>query len=322
MMNAARRVFSLSRAWGRTRGICQSARDAESHLTCRSASGSSSRNRRQTAEDRGWRRRAGRGVCAASGGSRGFWTDGSRAAPGQASGGSSGGDSGEWEGGGEGAGFPGGDWEDAERGERGEEEFNEVVEGFEFLSEGTSIESLITLRNLDNVRGLPPLHEILSENPEEEERRERREKERERQEEIAKARVRVVDDLGRSYGTGKRKESIARVWIEEGDGKILVNGKEYDLYFRDIAARNQVLLPFMQTKSLGKFDVKSTVQGGGISGQAGAMRHGISKALLAFSPEYRAALKEVGLLTRDSRVVERKKPGKAKARRSFQWVKR
>jgi small subunit ribosomal protein S9 len=133
---------------------------------------------------------------------------------------------------------------------------------------------------------------------------------------------RVVDPQGRSYATGKRKEAVARVWVKPGVGKITVNGKEGDVYFARPVLRMLVAQPFHVTSRLGQFDVMCTVQGGGLSGQAGAVRHGVSKALTCFDPELRPLLKQHGLLTRDSRKVERKKYGFAKARRGFQFSKR
>lgn len=131
-----------------------------------------------------------------------------------------------------------------------------------------------------------------------------------------------IDALGRAYGTGRRKESIARVWVKRGNGKITVNGKEFREYF----ARPTFQMVINQTFSIanreGEFDVIATVTGGGLSGQAGAVRHGLSRALVAFEPGLRGPLKAEGFLTRDSRTVERKKPGLRKARRSRQWKKR
>ena len=133
---------------------------------------------------------------------------------------------------------------------------------------------------------------------------------------------RKVDAQGRSYATGKRKDAIARVWIKPGKGVITVNGKEIGVYFARPVLRMIINQPFGVVNRAGQFDVVCTVVGGGLSGQAGAVRHGISKALTYFEPELRAVLKKGGFLTRDSRVVERKKYGKAKARRSFQFSKR
>ena len=130
------------------------------------------------------------------------------------------------------------------------------------------------------------------------------------------------DDLGRSYATGKRKESVARVWIKPGSGKVVVNGKELDAYFARPVLQMILRQPFEVAGVEDQFDVQATVKGGGLSGQAGAVKHGISKALQLFDPNLRSALKAAGFLTRDSRVVERKKYGKRKARRSFQFSKR
>jgi len=130
------------------------------------------------------------------------------------------------------------------------------------------------------------------------------------------------DALGRSYATGKRKDAVARVWVKPGSGKIIVNGKEMNVYFARPVLQLIVNQPFGVAGVEGQFDVYATVAGGGLSGQAGAVKHGISKALQLFEPSLRAPLKAAGFLTRDSRVVERKKYGKAKARRSFQFSKR
>lgn len=134
--------------------------------------------------------------------------------------------------------------------------------------------------------------------------------------------VRKVDDLGRSYATGKRKNAIARVWIKPGSGKITVNDRDFVTYFARPVLQMVVQQPVVAAARQGQFDVVCTVSGGGLSGQAGAVRHGISKALTYFEPGLRSVLKKGGFLTRDSRVVERKKYGKAKARRSFQFSKR
>lgn len=134
--------------------------------------------------------------------------------------------------------------------------------------------------------------------------------------------VRKVDDLGRSYATGKRKNAIARVWVKPGTGKITVNGRDFVTYFARPVLQMVVQQPVVAAARQGQFDVVCTVTGGGLSGQAGAVRHGISKALTYYEPGLRAVLKKGGFLTRDSRVVERKKYGKAKARRSFQFSKR
>ena len=134
--------------------------------------------------------------------------------------------------------------------------------------------------------------------------------------------VRKVDDLGRSYATGKRKNAVARVWLQRGSGKITVNGKDFTGYFARPVLQMLILQPILAANRDGQFDIVATVEGGGLSGQAGALRHGISKSLTYFEPELRPVLKPYGFLTRDSRVVERKKYGRAKARRSFQFSKR
>lgn len=131
------------------------------------------------------------------------------------------------------------------------------------------------------------------------------------------------DDKGRSYGTGRRKDAaVARVWIMPGKGKITINGKDQTEYLRRGTHQLMVNQPFLVAGRVNEFDVVCTVKGGGLSGQAGAIRHGISRALVNFEPELRSSLKKAGLLTRDSRAVERKKIGKHKARRSKQWAKR
>jgi small subunit ribosomal protein S9 len=130
------------------------------------------------------------------------------------------------------------------------------------------------------------------------------------------------DALGRSYATGKRKNAIARVWIKAGNGKCTVNGREIHVYFARPVLRMIINQPFLVANRQQQFDIWCTVTGGGLSGQAGAVRHGISKALTYFEPGLRPVLKAQGFLTRDSRVVERKKYGHAKARRSFQFSKR
>ncbi|MCW2246468.1 small subunit ribosomal protein S9 [Azospirillum fermentarium] len=131
-----------------------------------------------------------------------------------------------------------------------------------------------------------------------------------------------IDQYGRSYATGKRKDAVARVWIKRGSGKVEVNGRDVTVYFARPVLRMILNQPFQITDREGQFDVYCTVTGGGLSGQAGAVRHGISKALTYFEPALRGTLKAAGFLTRDARVVERKKYGRAKARRSFQFSKR
>jgi small subunit ribosomal protein S9 len=130
------------------------------------------------------------------------------------------------------------------------------------------------------------------------------------------------DALGRSYATGKRKNAIARVWVKPGSGKIEINGRDQSVYFARPVLRMMIQQPFVVTDRVGQFDVVCTVTGSGLSGQAGAVRHGIAKALADYEPGVRKALKDVGFMTRDPRVVERKKYGRAKARRSFQFSKR
>lgn len=216
--------------------------------------------------------------------------------------------------------------------EKEKEELNAVLKGpnraFGDLIAASGItdamlDSLIALKDFDGVEGLPPLSELedmryeknIMKSP-------RAEIERQKQEEIARARVRQVDDKGRAYGTGRRKCSIARVWVQPGDGKFIVNDKQFDVYFPMLDHRASLLRPFSETKTLGLWDVTCTVKGGGVSGQVGAIQLGISRAMQNWEPDLRPTLRSGGFLTRDPRVVERKKPGKAKARKSFQWVKR
>jgi small subunit ribosomal protein S9 len=134
--------------------------------------------------------------------------------------------------------------------------------------------------------------------------------------------VQKLDKQGRAYATGKRKDAVARVWIMRGPGKITVNDREIEIYFARPVLRMLISQPLAVANRNGQYDVVCRVSGGGLSGQAGAVRHGISKALTYFEPELRGVLKHGGFLTRDSRVVERKKYGRAKARRSFQFSKR
>ncbi len=131
-----------------------------------------------------------------------------------------------------------------------------------------------------------------------------------------------IDPFGRTYGTGRRKESVARVWIKPGNGDIMVNGRTMKDYFTRSVLQTLVLQPFSIANRLGRYDVICTVKGGGLSGQAGAIRHGISRALVDYEPDLRSVLKSEGMMTRDSRTVERKKYGLMKARRSFQFSKR
>ena len=138
----------------------------------------------------------------------------------------------------------------------------------------------------------------------------------------APVRTKQVDKLGRAYATGRRKDAVARVWLKPGKGIVVVNGRDQSVYFARHTQRLILNQPFLIANRVGSFDVVCTVKGGGLSGQAGAVRHGISRALQNFEPELRSVLKKAGMLTRDSRVVERKKVGKHKARRSKQWAKR
>ncbi len=131
-----------------------------------------------------------------------------------------------------------------------------------------------------------------------------------------------IDDLGRAYATGKRKNAVARVWIKPGSGKITINGRDQQAYFARPVLRMLLQQPFEAAERKNQYDVIATAKGGGLSGQAGAVRHGIAKALVNFEPALRPVLKKGGFLTRDARVVERKKYGKAKARKSYQFSKR
>ncbi|GAB4819522.1 hypothetical protein N2152v2_006568 [Parachlorella kessleri] len=175
---------------------------------------------------------------------------------------------------------------------------------------------------VENTQEFPALEDLLAYDPDAEQKELRRARELALQDAIARSRVRRVDDQGRSQATGKRKTSVARVWLKPGAGHIMVNQRPFDRYFPDLVRRNDLITPFVVTGTLGEFDVMARVHGGGHTGQAQALRHGISRALQLWEPELRPALKQAGLLTRDSRIVERKKPGRKKARKSFQWVKR
>ncbi len=138
----------------------------------------------------------------------------------------------------------------------------------------------------------------------------------------APLREQELDKQGRAYATGRRKDAVARVWLKPGTGKIVVNGRDQEVYFARPTLRLIINQPFAITDRAGQYDVIATVKGGGLSGQAGAVKHGISQALTKYEPALRATVKAAGFLTRDSRVVERKKYGRAKARRSFQFSKR
>jgi len=138
----------------------------------------------------------------------------------------------------------------------------------------------------------------------------------------APLRQQELDAQGRAYATGRRKDAVARVWLKPGSGKITVNGRDQETYFARPTLRLVINQPFDVAERSGQYDVVATVKGGGLSGQAGAVKHGIAQALSKFEPALRSAVKAAGFLTRDSRVVERKKYGRAKARRSFQFSKR
>ena len=170
--------------------------------------------------------------------------------------------------------------------------------------------------------GIPSFEELLKRDPESEEKYFRRKYELDMQESAARARVRRVDQQGIAHGVGKRKTSVARVWIREGAGHCMVNKEPYDSYFPDIVRRNDIMSPLVVANALGKFDVMALVEGGGSMGQSQAVRHGLAKALENWDPDLREELQNSGLLSRDTRIVERKKPGRKKARKSFQWVKR
>lgn len=138
----------------------------------------------------------------------------------------------------------------------------------------------------------------------------------------APLRQQELDAYGRAYATGRRKDAVARVWLKPGTGKVIVNGRDQEVYFARPTLRLVIAQPFEVADRTGQYDVVATVKGGGLSGQAGAVKHGISQALAKFEPALRGAVKAAGFLTRDSRTVERKKYGRAKARRSFQFSKR
>lgn len=138
----------------------------------------------------------------------------------------------------------------------------------------------------------------------------------------APLREQELDAQGRAYATGRRKDAVARVWLKPGTGKVIVNGRDQEVYFARPTLRLVINQPFSISEREGQYDVIATVKGGGLSGQAGAVKHGISQALTKYEPALRGVIKAAGFLTRDSRVVERKKYGRAKARRSFQFSKR
>jgi small subunit ribosomal protein S9 len=175
---------------------------------------------------------------------------------------------------------------------------------------------------VDTPGEFPTLEELLAWDPDAERKKQRRDRELALQEQAARGRVREVDSQGRSHAVGRRKTSVARVWVKRGVGSVIINRRQYDDYFRPLPRRNDIMAPFIATETLGLFDVMASVHGGGVSGQSQAVRHGVARALQLFNPSLRPALKATGLLTRDPRAVERKKPGRKKARKSFQWVKR
>ena len=140
--------------------------------------------------------------------------------------------------------------------------------------------------------------------------------------ESAPLREQQLDKYGRAYATGRRKDAVARVWLKPGSGKIVVNGREQETYFARATLRLVINQPFDIADRQGQYDIEATVVGGGLSGQAGAVKHGIAQALTRYEPALRTVIKQAGFLTRDPRVVERKKYGRAKARRSFQFSKR
>jgi small subunit ribosomal protein S9 len=140
--------------------------------------------------------------------------------------------------------------------------------------------------------------------------------------EAAPLREQQLDKFGRAYATGRRKDAVARVWLKPGSGRIVINGRDQEAYFARATLRLVINQPFDVADRRGQYDIEATVKGGGLSGQAGAVKHGISQALTRFEPALRAMVKSAGFLTRDPRVVERKKYGRAKARRSFQFSKR
>jgi len=174
------------------------------------------------------------------------------------------------------------------------------------------------------MRSLPSLEEIIDWDPNSIERQVRRKREEDLQESASRARVQTTgrQEQGTSHGVGKRKTSVARVWLREGNGHLIVNKQPYDEYFMDLVRRNDIITPFIVSDQLGRFDMMAIVGGGGVKGQAEAIRHGVSRALQNWDPTLRNDLKDAGLLTRDPRKVERKKAGRKKARKSFQWVKR
>lgn len=187
--------------------------------------------------------------------------------------------------------------------------------------------AMVTILDIEsadtNKPDLPSMETIDAEESEEHRlKAERRESEKQKEEAHRAARVAVRDEFGGSSATGRRKTSVARVTLRPGEGAITINNNSFDRHIPDINHRGLMLRPFLVTNTMGLFDLKATVHGGGISGQAQAIRHGIARALELYEPAFRPALKKDGMLTRDPRKVERKKPGRKKARKAFQWVKR
>jgi small subunit ribosomal protein S9 len=193
------------------------------------------------------------------------------------------------------------------------------------LSEETrrALDTILDIENAETEVTLPSMEEIDAEETESERlKAERKALFADEQAALKASRVSVRDRFGRSGATGKRKTAVARVTLWPGTGEMVTNKKYLDDAFPDVDHRGWMLKPFLVTNTMGLFDVRAIVRGGGKSGQAQAVRHGIAKALQLYEPAFRPALKKAGMLTRDSRIVERKKPGRKKARKAFQWVKR
>ncbi len=186
-----------------------------------------------------------------------------------------------------------------------------------------SLETILDLESSPDGAELPSWEEIIAEESEEAKlKAERKALQAETEAKLRASRIAVRDEFGRSGATGRRKTAVARVAIWPGEGDIRVNGRPLDVHVADIERRGWMLKPFLVTNTMGLFDVRAEVRGGGGSGQAQAIRHGIAKALQLYEPTFRPPLKKAGMLTRDPRKVERKKPGRKKARKAFQWVKR
>ena len=186
-----------------------------------------------------------------------------------------------------------------------------------------AVQTILDIENTPTDVDLPSMAEIDAEQTEEQRLKElRKALQAEQDAKLRASRVSVRDAQGRSGATGRRKTAVARVTIWPGDGVITVNNRPLDDHVTDINHRGWMLRPFLLTNTIGLFDVKAHVHGGGKSGQAQALRHGIARALQLYEPSFRPRLKKAGMLTRDPRMVERKKPGRKKARKAFQWVKR